>query len=329
MPTRVPVQALIPDVREVTATSVSALDQLTAIKNVMSTPGRRWQVGPFATSGSQVTALVLEYGSIQLCMRAVSTTELLVSLHPEGGVTDANSPVTATGSPERSINGYVGTSSRIGTTNLLTLTTGKIQIGEFEGAITIFFKDSLERWVAGIHAGQIYYGDNENDEQNGFDGMGILIGRPGIMTVNVGNYIAYTRGLWLNQQYSYVEAAKISGSIVRVPENLWVTPSHYGVANQFTLETNASIAVPNDVNNGPRLQPIKIGVRSTSSSRKIEGIIGSLRFMRNTLNPPTQILDSDQYWSSNYPKNTTTSTGLAISYEARNLVFAWNKNYIL
>jgi hypothetical protein len=325
MPTIVPVYALIPTVREVTAVSTSALDQLTAIKTAMETPGERWQLGEFVLNGDdKVVALLLEYGGMQLCLRAPSSTELLCSLHPEGGIDSSNilSPSTDSGSPERSISSYIDG------TNLLGLTDGRIQIGEFEAAVTIFFRQTDNRWVAGLHAGEIYYGDNLNDADNGFDGMGLLIGRPGVYTTNASTSVDYIRSMWLTQQFSGVELEKIAGSVVRVPGNLWVTPVAYNAATIFTADTNLTTAKPNDVDGKPRLQPIKIAIRGATSSKRVGPIIGALRFLRTTNNPPTEIADSDQFWSSNNVKSTSASTSAATSYEVRNLVFAWNKNYL-
>ena len=327
MPTRVPVTALIPEIREITASTTSALDQLTAIRDAMQPVGSRWRLGEFTVNGSsQVTALILEYGSMQLCLRATSTTQLLCSLHPEGGVSSSNiaNPVTETGSTERSINAYTGG------TNILTLTDRRIQIAELEGAISIFFRNTAGAWVAGIHAGIIYYPDNKNDGDRGFDGYGILIGRPGIWDNNTTNTTAaaYGRGLWLGRQFASTSEASLTGSVVRLPGNVWVDATFYGVANQFTTDANESIANPNDVDGNPRLQPVKISQRTFISANPwYQSAVGTLKFVRATANPPVQIADSDQFWSSNNFKQTATSGVLA--FDIRNLVFVWNKNYPL
>jgi hypothetical protein len=322
MPTAVPVLSLIPTIREVTATSTSALDQLTAIKDVMSTPGRRWQLGQFILNGSnQVTALILEYGSMQLCLRATSTTQLLCSLHPEGGVTDANNPVTPTGTTERSINAYTGG------TNLLPLTDRRIQIAELEGVISIMFRNSTGVWVAGIHAGQIYYADNLSDEVKGFDGMGILIGRPGAWANNtsISPYFGYGRSMWLTWQVINTLEASFTGSVVRVAGGEWVVPTFRNLVNQFA--TPDANGFPNEVNGIPRMQPVEIVYKSFTPIVFAPGTIGCLRFVRQVGVFPIQIQDSDQFWSSNYLKYTTTSTSDPRSYDIRNLVFVWNKNY--
>lgn len=314
--------SLIPLVREITASSVSALDQLTAIKDAMSTaPERRWRVASFNVNGSsQVTALMLEYDTIQLCLRAVSTTQLWCSLHPEGGVTDINAPSTPTGSPERSINGYIGT-------NLLPLTDRRIQIGELEGVISIFFRRADGNWVAGIHAGKIYYPEDISDEENGFEGYGLLTGRPGIWQNDTGSTTSayFGRGCWLNTQVALTSPADYSGSLVRVI-NQWVIPRQYACPNQFTAENDPVNPFPNDVNGNARLPPIKIGAR-TETSNTIQYHIGSLRFMRLAKTPPVQIVDSDQYWWNNQVKNTTTSSTSPDAYDIRNLVHVWNKNF--
>ena len=327
MSTIVPVTALIPTIREVTATTVSALDQLTAIRDAMLTVGSRWKSTLSTVNGSnQVIALVLEYGSMQLCLRATTTTQLLCSLHPEGGIDSSNiaNPVTATGSTERSINGYTGG------TNLLPLTDRRIQIAELEGAISIFFRNSAGAWVAGIHAGIIYYGDNKNDADKGFEGYGILIGRPGIYTTNTSDTTAaaFARGCWLNRQFFSTLEPSLAGSVVRVPGNVWKNITYYGVSNLFTADTDETIAKPNDVNGNPRLQPVKITERTVLAETPYSNsVIGSLKFVRNTNAPPVQIIDSDQYWASNHFKQTATSGALA--FDVRNLVFVWNKNYPL
>jgi hypothetical protein len=316
--------SLIPLIREVTASSVSALDQLTAIKNAMATaPERRWRVASFNLNGSsQVTALMLEYGDMQLCLRATSTTQLLCSLHPEGGVTNISAPSTATGSTERSIDGYLGT-------NLLPLTDGRIQIGELEGVISIFFRRADGNWVAGIHAGQIYYPEDISDEENGFEGYGLLIGRPGIWQNNTGftSSANFGRGCWLNLQLTLTVAADYRGSLVRVM-NQWVIPRQYACPNQFAAEDDPVNPLPNDVNGNLRLPPIKIAAR-TETDNTVQYHIGSLRFLRLAKTPPVQIVDSDQYWWNNQVKNTTTNPSSADAYDIRNLVHVWNKNFAL